>query len=343
LDLRHERAKASNACDDVTGGAIEPRLQEQRPGAAGEIFARRTERLERLAIDVCICTYHRPSVLDVLAAVAAQEGSDTMAVRVIVADNAALPDARAAICARGSALGLDLVYVHAPAKNISIARNACLAAASGDWIAFLDDDERPSPIWLLELIAEARRGGWDAVLGPVQALYPAQTPRWLRAGDFHSTRPVWVRGGIETGYTGNVLLRRQLIARTGLAFRVEFGRSGGEDIDFFYRFRDTGGRIGFAPGALIHEPVPAERTCLRYLLRRNFRQGQSHARRLQQRPLRGLGLLLHLQIAFAKALILALAAALQLGTVPRIRFLTRAALHCGVIARLAGFSEIKLY
>src|SRR5579863_3730380 len=129
--------------DDVTGGEMEQRLQGQRPGAAAEVFATHTERPERLAIDVCICTYHRPSVLEVLAAVAAQDGRDAMALRIIVADNAALPDARATICARGAALGLDLVYIHAPAKNISIARNACLAAAGGDWIAFLDDDERP--------------------------------------------------------------------------------------------------------------------------------------------------------------------------------------------------------
>jgi succinoglycan biosynthesis protein ExoM len=278
-----------------------------------------------------------------LAAVAAQEERDTMALRVIVADNAVLPEARAAICARGETLGLDLVYVHAPAKNISIARNACLAAAGGEWIAFVDDDERPSPAWLRELTAEAERGGWDAVLGPVQAVYPAQAPAWLCAGDFHSTRPVWVRGRIETGYTGNVLLRRQLIARAGLAFRTEFGRSGGEDIDFFYRLRDAGGRIGFAPSALIHEPVPPDRTRLGYLLRRNFRQGQSHARRLQQRPLRGLELLGHLQIAFAKAALLGFGAACQLSTVSRIRLIARAALHCGVMARLAGFSEIELY
>jgi succinoglycan biosynthesis protein ExoM len=326
--------------DDTTSSEIEPRLR----GPVDEGL--RTLAVgpdARLAIDVCICTYHRPSILEVLAAVAAQDGRAAIALRVIVADNAVLPEARDAICTRGETLGLDLVYVHAPAKNISIARNACLAAARGDWIAFVDDDECPSPVWLRELIAEAERGAWDAVLGPVQAVYPAQTPAWLRAGDFHSTRPVWVRGRIETGYTGNVLLRRQLIIRGGLAFRTEFGRSGGEDIDFFYRLRDAGGRIGFAPRALIHEPVPPDRACLGYLLRRNFRQGQSHARRLQQRPLRGFELLRHLQIAFAKAALLGFGAACQRNTVSRIRFIARAALHCGVMARLAGFSEIKLY
>ena len=298
-------------------------------------------RTDRLAIDVCICTYRRSAIVDALKAVAAQDARPAIGLRVIVADNAADTTARAAICSAGEQLGLDLVYVHAPEKNISIARNACLAAARAEWLAFVDDDECPTPIWLSELIAEARRGDWDAVLGPVQAVYPERSPSWLSVCDLHSARPVWVHGRIETGYTGNVLLRRALIERAGLAFRTELGRSGGEDIDFFYRLCDAGGRIGYAPAALIHEPVPLERTSLGYLLRRNFRQGQTHARRLRDgsnsRPR-----MVHLPLATAKALLLG-AAAFRPDRAARNRYLARAALHCGVVARLAGVAEIKLY
>jgi succinoglycan biosynthesis protein ExoM len=299
------------------------------------------QRMNRLAIDVCICTYRRPAIVETLRAVAAQDAQHAIALRVIVADNAPDTEARESICALAETLGLDLIYVHAPEKNISIARNACLAAARADWLAFVDDDERPSPVWLRELIAEARRGDWHAVLGPVEAVYPERSPSWVRNCDLHSTRPVWVRGRIETGYTGNVLLRRDLIVRAGLAFRTELGRSGGEDIDFFYRLRDAGGRIGYAPAALVYEPVPLERTSLAYLLRRNFRRGQTHARRLKRgsniRPS-----LLHLPLAVVKALLLSVAAC-QPATAARNRYLARAALHCGVVARLAGVAEIELY
>ncbi|HVA13793.1 MAG TPA: glycosyltransferase family 2 protein [Stellaceae bacterium] len=299
---------------------------------------------DRLGIDVCICTYHRPELFDTLEAVATQEGRDKISIRVIVADNAAEPDARASICAAGDRLGLNLIYVHAPARNISIARNACLAATQSDWIAFVDDDEHPSPSWLKELLAEARRGDWDAVLGPVKAVYPATAPYWLEAGDFHSTRPVWVRGHIETGYTGNVLLRRALVQRAGLEFRLEFGRSGGEDLDFFYRLRDRGGRIGFAANALVYDPIPANRTSLAWLLRRKFRQGQSHGTRLLESTHHSLRAIVDLPVALAKAVMLGLAAAACLPKASsRNRCLTRAALHCGVVARIAGLSEITLY
>jgi succinoglycan biosynthesis protein ExoM len=294
-------------------------------------------------IDVCICTYRRPQISETLKAVAAQHFASGRTLRVIVADNAPAADAREAISAVGAQLGLDLLYVHAPARNISIARNACLDAARGDWIAFLDDDEIPAPTWLEELLAEARRGDWDAVLGPVQAIYPKETARWISSGDFHSTRPVWVRGVIETGYTGNVLLRRRLIDSAPLRFREEFGRSGGEDLDFFYRLRDAGGTIGFAPAALAYEAVSPDRMSLAWLVRRSFRRGQSHGVRLHRSSHQWLDRLRNLAVALGKAVALGLAAACQIKTLSRNRCLTRAALHCGVVARLAGWSEIELY
>lgn len=310
--------------------------------ARSAVGAESQKKASKIAIDVCICTYHRPHIFETLKALARQEGCDAVCVRVIVADNAVEPTAEAAICATGRALGLDFTYIHAPARNISIARNACLGAAHGDWIAFLDDDEYPSPDWLRKLLAEARRGRWDAVLGPVQAIYPEATATWLRIGDFHSDRPVWIRGRIETGYTGNALIRRRVIERAGISFCVEFGRSGGEDLDFFYRLRDAGGRIGFAPDALVVAAVPSSRLGLRYLLRRNFRRGQSHGTQ-QLRRCRRRDVPLNLTLALAKASVLGLAAACQIHACERNRFLLRAALHCGAVIRLAGLSEIEVY
>src|SRR5262245_44948834 len=200
--------------------------------------------------------------------------------RVVVSDNAADPRARELIDATARELGLDATYVHAPAHNISIARNACLGAAKGEWIAFLDDDEVASPGWLNALLGEAKRGQWDAVLGPVQAVYSSSAPAWICAGNFHSTQPVFVHGRIETGYTGNVLIRRGAIERERLRFRIELGLSGGEDEDFFNRLREAGGRIGFAPAALAYESIPDERATLRWLIRRSFRAGQTYGARL---------------------------------------------------------------
>lgn len=295
-------------------------------------------------VEVCICTYHRPAVTEALKSLACQEGCEGIRLRVVVADNAASPEAQALVEGAARELGLDTTYVHAPARNISIARNACLDTAKAEWLAFLDDDEVASPGWLSSLITEARRGQWDAVLGPVQAVYPSAAPAWLKAGDFHSTRPVFVRGRIETGYTGNVLIRRKPIENEGLRFRTELGRSGGEDEDFFNRLRDGGGRIGFAPAAVAYESVPPSRASLRWLLRRSFRYGQTYGGGLHARAPGAYGRARALSIAAAKAGYCLLAALAHFPLAARRnRFLTRGALHCGVVARLAGWTEVKLY
>src|SRR5690606_30323637 len=97
------------------------------------------------AIDVCVCTYRRSSLVATLESLSKQAQPITASVRILVVDNdharSAEPMARAA----ARRLRLDLSYLHCPAANISIARNGALEHATGDWIAFIDDDEVASP------------------------------------------------------------------------------------------------------------------------------------------------------------------------------------------------------
>src|SRR5690606_3853758 len=137
----------------------------------------------------------------------------------------------------------EITYVHCPQANISIARNACLNESDGDYLAFIDDDEMAPVNWLADLFATILMTGADAVLGPVQAGYRADAPKWMRLGDFHSTRPVWVAGRIRTGYTCNVLLDMRAPSVAGRRFDLALGQSGGEDTQFFTAVTDAGGRI----------------------------------------------------------------------------------------------------
>ncbi|MDB5418381.1 MAG: glycosyl transferase, group 2 family protein [Phenylobacterium sp.] len=294
-------------------------------------------------VDVAVCTFRRPGVVETLASLARQQLPPGRALRVIVADNDETPSAEARVRAAAVEHGLALRYVHAPARNISLARNACLDAATAEWLAFLDDDETAAPGWLAGLLAEAARGGWDAVLGPVKAVYGADAPAWLAAGDFHSTAPVEVAGRILKGYAGNVLIWRGAIAVRALRFDEALGRKGGEDDDFFYRLTDAGGTIGYAPDALAYEPVPSTRASLPWLLKRGFRTGQTHGARLSQRH-SGAGRLAQIGLAAAKGgACLAGAVATAWSPGARGRWLVRGSLHAGAVARLAGWREVELY
>ena len=110
---------------------------------------------EAQLVTIGICTYRRASVVDTIVSLAAQILPPKTSLRVVVADNDSEPEARDRVFAAAAEWAVDVTYIHAPARNICIARNACLEAATGDWVAFLDDDETASPGWLGALLTEA--------------------------------------------------------------------------------------------------------------------------------------------------------------------------------------------
>jgi succinoglycan biosynthesis protein ExoM len=225
-------------------------------------------------VDVCICTFRRTSVADTIKSVAAQSyGSGHL--RLIIADNDAENSAQEVIESIGRLAGVDLLYIHAPKENISIARNACVDAVTAPRFAFIDDDEVADPNWLETLVDAMDQEGADVVFGPVDAVYDPSVPPWWTRSGLHNTRPtILPNGAIVTGYTCNVLIRTRSLQ--GLRFRLDFGKSGGEDTLFFRDLHCRGGRFAYAPGARVQELVAAKRLRLKWLLARSFLGGQLH-------------------------------------------------------------------
>lgn len=287
-------------------------------------------------IDVCICTFRRASLADTLASLHAQAGAPPF--RIIVADNDDQPGAEAIIAAARTR-GLIVTYIHAPARNISIARNACIATATAPFIAWIDDDEQAPPGWLAGLRRALETAAADAVFGPVRAIYPPGAPVWAVRADLHSTRAVETASGVATGYTSNALLRRAALG--DLRFDTALGRSGGEDTDLFWRMHARGARLAAAPDVPVTEAVDPARLTLTWLARRAFRSGQSHALRFLGSPVQ--------RVAAAPPAAAKAAACLGLAALSVVdpaawrRQLVRAALHAGVVSRLLGLREGTFY
>lgn len=294
-------------------------------------------------IDICVCTFRRPQLADTLESLARLSTPAGYSLGILVADNDEEPSARLLVTRVAETLGLHLRYVHCPARNISLARNACLDASSADFIAFIDDDETATPDWIVELVAAAEENHADVVLGPVRARYLPEAPRWIKDGDFHSTLPVWVRGEIRTGYTCNVLIRKSARSVAGIRFSLARGQTGGEDTEFFDRVFAMGGRIAFAPDALVEEIVPPARSSFDWLARRRFRVGQTHGL-LLKRKRTGPATCAAIGLAAAKlAYCLAGAALTAFQPVARNRNLLRGIMHAGVIGGLTGVQERRHY
>ena len=208
-----------------------------------------------LTIDICVCTYRRPSIEDTLRSLDRQTLPDGVSARAIVIDNDETPSARDRVEAIAANLSMPVKYIHAPANNISIARNAGLDAATAQWIAFIDDDEVAEPDWLASLLQMARVNSLDAVFGPAIAVYPETAPNWMRQQDYHSNVPVRRGGVVQTGHTCNALMRASSPIVKGQRFLIEKGKTGGEDTEFFFRLWYAGAKFGISEAAIVHEAV----------------------------------------------------------------------------------------
>jgi succinoglycan biosynthesis protein ExoM len=298
---------------------------------------------EMPSIDICVCTFRRRELADTLQSLAAMDLPAGYRIGIVVADNDEVPSAAELVSVLADELSLEVRYVHCPARNISVARNACLDASSADFVAFIDDDEKATGMWLKRLVETAQATGAEVVLGPVKARYGMGAPGWMQVGDFHSTYPVFVRGEIRTGYTCNALLRIASPSIAGRRFSLERGQSGGEDTEFFDQVFGAGGRISYAAEAWVEEPVPASRASFRWLTTRRFRVGQTHGRLLGAKR-SGVGRFGELVRASAKAGYCFAAAGLTaLQPVSRNRSLLRGVMHLGVLSGLAGARELRLY
>lgn len=165
-------------------------------------------------------------------------------------------------CAAASLTAARVIPFDRP--NISAARNAGIAAAAGDIIAFLDDDAVAEPMWLRRL-AEAlalapAATGWTR--GPDGLRFWTQTARISPTGETIAM-PIASR----TVFAAN---QRIKIEGTNMAFRANVLTAMGgfdpalrfymDDTDLALRLSDAGYTIAAVPLAQVHHTLAASPT-----------------------------------------------------------------------------------
>ncbi|MDF2760315.1 MAG: glycosyl transferase, family 2, partial [Thermomicrobiales bacterium] len=144
----------------------------------------------------------------------------------------------------------DIRLIRTENRGLSSARNTGLVAATGEIVAYTDDDARPDPHWLTYLAAtfltteHAAIGGPNIAPpgdGPIAACV-ANAP----GGPVH----VLLTDQVAEHIPGcNMAFRKDQLAAVG-GFDPRF-RVAGDDVDICWRIQKKGWTIGFSPGAMV--------------------------------------------------------------------------------------------
>lgn len=233
-----------------------------------------------MKISTILCTYNRSESLGrALESLTASVLPETTEWEVLVVDNHSSDQTKSVVKAFCDQHPGRFRYLFEPHQGKSYALNTGIREASGDILAFVDDDVTVEPTWLQNLtspLQEGRTTGTGGRILPARGFVP---PDWLALEG-----PCNLVGALcayfnpgdvpcelkEPPFGANMAFRREMFDKYG-CFRTDLGpfpnnKIGFEDTEFGRRLMAGGECLRYVPTAIVYHEVPEYRVRKEFLL-----------------------------------------------------------------------------
>ncbi|WP_306252659.1 glycosyltransferase family 2 protein [Parvularcula sp. IMCC14364] len=197
-------------------------------------------------VSIIVPHYNQPALL--LKCLHALESQDYPGpVQIIISDNATpggIEDIRNSFP--------DVHFINAPQKGAACARNAALAIAEGDIVAFTDSDCQPARDWISAGVEGLEITGADLVGGAVDVTVEkpsAPTSVEVFEKVFGFRQKLYIEKK-HFSVTANLFAHGDAVRETGL-----FTNGLSEDVDWCHRARSLGFRLSFYRKCVVSHPA----------------------------------------------------------------------------------------
>jgi len=144
----------------------------------------------------------------------------------------------------------DVRLVRTENQGLSAARNLGWQSATGEIVAYIDDDARPDPDWLTYLAAAFLKEDYAGVGGPnIPVPDDGDTANCIANSPGGPAHVLLSDCEAEHIPGCNMAFRRNWLEAIN-GFDPQF-RQAGDDVDVCWRTRERGGKLGFSPAAMV--------------------------------------------------------------------------------------------
>jgi len=173
--------------------------------------------------------------------------------------------------------------------GLSEARNTGASHATGEIVAYIDDDAVPDACWVEKLVRNYQDPHVLAVGGRVEPIWPGRQPRWITEslywiiGCSYGGLPD-VKRQVRNPFGGNMSHRREVL--NVIRFKSTLGRTlsrrrtlSDDETEFCINLSRVfpHGKIVYDPEAIVRHYIPIQRLSPTYFAKRAFREGLSKA------------------------------------------------------------------